>query len=401
MKASRQDLERIRALWWTDNIIICWFIEVVLHWSTWEISCEVGFLSLLFKDSLHPERFHYHFPSTSAIPKVTIWYFGTWHAQAEGEALWGDLVPLPNVNSSFLTSSSTSCQPSQNTFLEFYDRYYIFWGWPGVRQEVEGGLQGPDRSIARCTEAPKVTTAATFSPGRGSEDLSPSWFPLEGAPCRPQLSAPDKCLVWTRKSLLKVTWTSTFARVTTSSSFSWITSSDHSLMPRGRVCRFSRIALTATIPTWVKFKGEKSLTLGRGAAGDTDLNIGSEIRFMLQLWSLPGVCSRNSIVRAGGDPEICVLPASAADVQAIFRNLLTMLQFLNWMSILEKVGPHLWQFCSAPLNLWLQSGNRAFDLLKNTQYVLMFRLFELNTSLARRNQTKPSRTPNMSCSSDC
>ena len=94
-------------------------------------------------------------------------------------------------------------------------------------------------------------------------------------------------------------------------------------MPRGRVCRFSLIALTATIPTWVKFKGEKSLTLGRGAAGDTDLNIGNKIRFLLQLWSLPGVCSRNSIVRAGGDPEICVLPTSAADVQAIFRNLLT------------------------------------------------------------------------------
>ena len=73
------------------------------------------------------------------------------------------------------------------------------WGWPDVRQEVGGGLQGPDRSIAQCTEAPKAATAATFSPGRGSEDWSPSWFPLEGAPCRPQLSAPDKCLVWTQE----------------------------------------------------------------------------------------------------------------------------------------------------------------------------------------------------------
>ena len=49
---------------------------------------------------------------------------------------------------------------------------FFFSNRPGVCQEVEGGRQGPDRSIAQCIEALRAATAAISSPGRGSEDLS-------------------------------------------------------------------------------------------------------------------------------------------------------------------------------------------------------------------------------------
>ena len=56
-------------------------------------------------------------------------------------------------------------------------------------------------------------------------------------------------------------------------------------------------------------------------------------------------------MRAGGDPEICVLPTSAADVEAIFRNLLTEL-YLGQCCTFE-LNVNLGQFWTTPETILL------------------------------------------------